>query len=157
MWSAKEAREYKDWLMSSMDGRIRRLVQMFDEPLRLDGRDHLTALGKKVSRAFKDAPFSEDSPGGRRLTNAGYALAADMGLLVALYLLRAHPGTIRWETIRKPKSEVSYNLPVLEGFANGNYLDPVGGSTAEAAAILRGQRGPDAWVRVLEFWEDGAA
>jgi len=31
-------------------------------------------------------------------------------------------------------------LPVLVGFNNGMYLDPAGGSIAEAIAVLRGDR-----------------
>jgi len=156
-WSQDEAKKYKDWLLSSIDERITNLEQAFDERPTMDPRDHVSALGKKVAKALLDAPFSEASATGRKLTNVGYALAADMGLLVARYILHRYPNSIRWERVRKPKSDLSYNLPVLEGFKNGNYLDPIAGSTAEAAAVLRGQRGPEAWVRILEFWSGKAA
>ncbi len=37
-------------------------------------------------------------------------------------------------------TDMSFNLPVLVGFNNGMYLDPAGGSIAEAIAVLRGGR-----------------
>jgi hypothetical protein len=72
-------------------------------------------------------------------------------LLVAKLLLEKCGNQIDWKTIRKPKSDLSYNLPVLEGFKN-TYLDPVGGSTAEASAILRGQRNENVWKDMYVFW-----
>jgi len=50
---------------------------------------------------------------------------------------------------------MSFNPPVLVGFNYGMYLDPVGGSTAEAIAVLRGDR--DYLVRfgILEYWGSG--
>jgi hypothetical protein len=150
-WNAKEATEYKEWLLGVLDERVAELENRLEEPCGASPADHLMALGRKAVLLLMDAPFSEDAPAGRRLTNLGYALAADMGLLVAKYLLQAFPNRLRWEIIRKPKSEISYNLPVLEGFSF-NYLEPVGGSTAEAFAILRGQRGADTWKRIYEFW-----
>ena len=155
-WSGSEAKDYKDWLLENSENRIDEMLAAFGEPLGPAPRDHLAALGEKVSIALKNAPFSEEHPSGRKLSDAGYALAADMGLLVAMYLVSKHHLKIRWETIRKPKSELSYNLPVLEGFENGNYLDPVGGSTAEASAILTGRRGHDIWAKIYTFWDDVA-
>jgi len=56
---------------------------------------------------------------------------------------------VRWEIVRKPKSDVSYNLPVLAGFGCDIY-DPVGVSVADAAALLEGRRCSDAWVKVFD-------
>lgn len=154
-WSATEAAEYRDWFLGVLETRVGELTKKLEEPCGNSPSDHLRALGEKAVLLLKKAPFSEESPTGRRLTNKGYALAADMGLLVAKYLLLQLPDKLRWETIRKPKSELSYNLPVLKGFSF-NYLDPVGGSTAEASAVLRGQRDADTWKRIYEFWVDKA-
>lgn len=154
-WNAKEATEYREWLLEVLDERVEELAKGLEEPPGASPSDHLMALGEKAAALLETAPFSEEGPTGRRLTNTGYALAADMGLLVAKYLLQELPETLRWETIRKPKSELSYNLPVLEGFSF-NYLDPVGGSTAEASAILRGERRADTWKRMYEFWVEKA-
>ena len=47
---------------------------------------------------------------------------------------------------------MSFNLPVLVGFNNGMYLDPVGGSIAEAIAVLRGDRDYRVRFGILEHW-----
>lgn len=150
-WNAKEATEYREWLLGVIDKRTEELIKKLEEPSAGTPSEHLMALGRKVTPILFDIPFSEITPSGRRLTNNGYALAADMGLMVAKYLLQKLPDKLRWETIRKPKSELSYNLPVLKGFSL-NYLEPIGGSISEASAILRNQRGPDTWKRIYEFW-----
>jgi hypothetical protein len=77
--------------------------------------------------------------------------------LTAKLLLRASAGRLRWEVVRKPKSDISYNLPVLAGFSNNLTLDPVGGSVAEATAVLVGRRSGDAWARILDFWGSRAS
>lgn len=150
-WSANEAIEYKEWLLGCLDERVQTLTVMLDERAGPTPSAHLSALGYKIAVLIKNAPFSEEGECGNKLTNQGYALAADMGLLVAKYLLSAFPNKLRWETLRKPKAELSYNLPVLKGFSS-TYLDPIGGSTAEASAVLRGKRGPDTWKRMYEDW-----
>ena len=152
-WTAQEAAEYRQWLLGVLNERIEGLVTKLEEPCGALPSDHLMALGNKVVPLITNEPFSENDPTGRKLTNMGYALAADMGLLVAYYLLKALPDKLSWEIIRKPKSELSYNLPVLQGFSF-NYLDPIGGSVAEAFAILRGQKGADIWKRIYEFWKN---
>ena len=154
-WSAKEATEYREWLLGVLDERVEELTRLLEEPTGASPSDHLMALGEKAASLLGKAPFSEDGPIGRTLTNAGYALAADMGLLVAQYLLKAAPDKLRWETVRKPKRDLSYNQPVLEGFSF-TYLDPVGGSIGEAFGILQGKREADAWKRTYEFWVEKA-
>ncbi len=151
-WSAKEAREYKEWLLSVLDERVDALMEALEELERSNPVEHLEALGLKAAAHLADVPFSEESPTWRQLTNRGYALAGDIGLLVARYLLRDAPKKLRWEVLRKPKSELAYNLPVLEGFSSNNYMDPIGGSIAEAWGILRGNKGGDIWCISYQHW-----
>ena len=150
-WNAEEATEYREWLIGVLDERVEGLKKRMKEPCGASPSDHLMALGEKSTALLMTPSFSEEGPMGRRLTNAGYALAADMGLLVAKYLFQALPDKLRWQTIRKPRSEMSYNLPVIVGFS-WTYLDPVGGSIAEAAAVVRGEKGADVWKQIYEFW-----
>lgn len=150
-WSLQEAGEYKDWLLSSLDDRVQFLVSYLDVVDDSDIENFLTEAGIQAVRLLKEDSFSEDGPRGKRLSNLGYALAADMGLLVAKLLVENHGDQIHWNIIRKPKSEMSYNLPVLTGF-KGNYLDPIGGSAAEANAILRGERDANTWKNIYVFW-----
>lgn len=154
-WSKKEAEEYKDWLISGLDERISNLLKYFDEQEEDNALDLLEKLGKKVSDKLKEAEFSEEVNGRMVLTNKGAALAADIGLLIAKYLLRDCESKIYWTIIRKPKSEMAYNLPVLEikGF---NYLDPVGGSMSEARAIINNKKSYDIWPKIYSFWKEKA-
>jgi len=83
------------------------------------------------------------------LTNIGYSLAADIGLLTARQVCSAVGEKVRWEIVKRPRSDVSYNLPVLKGFGRDSY-DPVGVSVADAVAVLSGRRSPDVWVKVFD-------
>lgn len=151
-WSAKEAREYKVWMLGVLDDRVEAMMEFLGEPTGANPAEHLAALGRRASSLLREVPFSEESPTGRQLTNAGHALAADMGLATARYLLCAAPDRISWDTVRRPKADLSYNMPVLKGFSSGVYLDPVGGSIAEACGILYGKRRGDAWRKTYEHW-----
>lgn len=158
-WSKSEAEEYRKWLVRSIDERTNALLHYFGlDADASEARDLLLRLGSLVAACIAEAEFSERQPDGTRtLTNAGHALAADAGLLTARLLLRATVGRLRWEVVRKPKSDISYNLPVLAGFSNNLTLDPVGGSVAEATAVLAGRRSGDAWARILDFWGSRAS
>jgi hypothetical protein len=94
--------------------------------------------------------FFKMQAGRRDLSGRGYALAADAGLAVARELTCRH-GTIRWQVVRRPKRDISYNLPVLVGFRHNLSLDPVGGSIAEAHGVLRGDRDEAAWQHMYEY------
>jgi hypothetical protein len=158
-WSKAEAEDYRQWLTRSIDERADALLHYFRlDASALEPRDLLLRLGTLVADRLADAEFSKLMPNGpRTLTNAGHALAADAGLVTARLLLRATAGRVRWEVVRKPKSDISYNLPVLAGFSNNLTIDPVGGSVAEAVAVLAGRRSGDAWARILDFWGSRAA
>lgn len=149
-WTRGEADEYSQWLQGSLKGRVSELLSR----LAICGDDAtevLNAAGEKVAKAIRQAPFSSQ----QRLTHRGRALAADMGLLTATFLLRDSE-QLRWEVVRRPKSDMSYNMPVLVGFNHNLPLDPVGGSIAEAAGLLRGNRGADAWTRTYSWWMERA-
>jgi hypothetical protein len=147
-WSRSEVSDYAVWLQSVMTARIRGLLGYFGAVEDSTPGSLLDALGASVAAALLREPFSED----RRLTNRGYALAADMGLLLAAALLDLHP-TLRWDVVRKPKSDVSYNLPVLVGFGAAQF-DPIQISTTQAFGILRGSKDGTTWKVLHERWSD---
>jgi hypothetical protein len=150
-WSAKQANEYRDWLISQIEHRTRALLTYFGEEYdTTKPEDMLAKLGKKVSELLCQRQFST-GPGERpQLTSQGYALAADMGLLIARLICEQYPEVVRWSVLRKPKSDMSYNIPILEGIGPVTF-DPVGGAIAEAFGILRGDRQDDAWLKVYKF------
>lgn len=156
-WSKEEADQYFEWLKENFLGRVQALLVFLgcEAITELAPREQLLKAGKRAVTELRRAPFSEPAGSGvLQLTNAGYALAADMGLLTAKILLEERP-LIDWTVVHKPKNNRSYNLPVLTGFGKLT-LDPVGGSIAEAAGILAGRRGPDAWARIWDCWSDKA-
>jgi hypothetical protein len=149
-WSSKEARFYFDWLLTVLPQRTDAVLARFGEKIDEEYEDILARIGEKFALALSQSEFSTRTPDGPKLTNQGYALAADMGLLVARFLLEECGEKIHWETLRKPKREMAYNLPVLIGF--DIYLEPVGGTIAEAYAILRGTRSGDILKKMFTFW-----
>lgn len=149
-WSRREAKAYAAWLQSSMPERVQQLLRYFGVSESISPSSLLEILGECVADALINSPFSEET----RLTNQGHALAADMGLLLADVLQREHPG-LTWDIVFKPKSDVSYNQPVLVGFG-GVTLDPIQISTTQAFSILRGAKDGTAWRQVFDYWSNQA-
>ena len=151
-WNSDEAQVYKEWLVRTMEQRIGSLrdwigIETADDPI-VD----LEEMGKDVVKLLGSPQFSQQQD--NRLTSEGFALVADMGLLVAKYLLNFGKEKLKWEVVRNPKNDMSYNLPVLTGFTSKMYLEPVGGSIAEAQAIVRGEKGADVWKAMYMFWKE---
>lgn len=151
-WTKKEATEYFNWLTKSQSVRVASLLCYLGLEERRRDRDLLLEAGRQLAARVGFHPFSfETDNGSRALTNEGYAIAGDMGLLLAEVLIDAVGGAVAWELLRTPKSDMSYNTPVLTGFGK-MHLDPVGGSIGEARGILMGVRGPGAWVKTFDAW-----
>src|SRR5262249_1430933 len=136
----------------NMNKRIASLLDFLEESVSVNNIDNdLLRIGEKVFWLLKSRSFSH----GDDLMNEGYALAADMGLLIAKLLRETCP-SVQWVVLRKPRSGMAYNLPVLSGFGSLT-LDPVGGSIAEAQAILSDKRSFDVWKNIYSFWRDKAS
>jgi hypothetical protein len=151
-WTKKEAQSYFDWLMRCIDERVATLLDVLgvQHEEDMDARGLIAETGERAAQALRDPACSESAADGTPvLTNIGYSIAADVGLLVAMQVRRAAGDKVRWEIVRKPKSDVSYNLPVLTGFGLDTY-DPVGVSVADAVAVLAGRRSSNAWVKVFD-------
>lgn len=154
-WNLQEARQYKDWQLASIDERVSFLLKFLNIPERDNQgvEEFLSEVGNKVAQYLQQKEFSKCDSEEQDLTNKGYALAADMGLLLAKLLLEECRDKIRWRVLRRPKSHASYNLPVLEGFKL-NPLEPVGGSIAEAYGILRKNKDGNIWRDSYVYWLD---
>ena len=171
-WDAKEAGEYREWLLGVMDGRVDQLVRLLGEPRGDSPSDHLMRLGTKAVPLLKRKPYSKilDRPdivtlraggedrevvhkvaGERELAEAGWSLAMDMGLLLAQYFLQAFPHA-SWHTVRKPKDHIDYNLPVLGAILSFAGLEPTRLSVVVARGILDDTKGEDGWKLVYEFY-----
>lgn len=75
-----------------------------------------------------------------------------MGLLLATILQQENPG-LMWDIVRKPKSDWSYNNPVLVGFCDGVPFDPVQISISQAFSVLAGTKDGTAWRQVFDYWD----
>lgn len=137
-WTSKEADAYKQWLVASVPARTSRLLSTLgiDQSL-AEHEVVLREAGQGFLRLVQESEFS----GGGRLTDAGYALAADMGLLVTRLLFERHASGIRWEVLKRPRTDASFNLPVIRG--PGFTFDPVAAAIANGIAVLQNRRTPD--------------
>lgn len=150
-WSKSEAEAYLNWFLNSAPKRVDNLIDFLglneaEQPASL-----LTKAQEKLEQLLVRDQFVTDLPTGKKLTNQGYALAADLGLLVARLLLKQGKGKVTWEILKKPKTDQSFNLPVLAGFG-GVHLDPIAGSIGDAAWIARHNKKPEAWRKTFDFW-----
>jgi hypothetical protein len=149
-WSVAEGRRYLIWLTSALDNRVANLLAYLGDSGKGDPGELLDRVGHKAVWVLRKPEFSRRTEDSIQLTEPGYSLAADLGLLVAKLLIESNPA-ICWKVLRRPRSEVSFNQPVLVGFGK-IHLDPVRGSVAEALRALREDAGGSAWARTFEYW-----
>ena len=152
-WSSAEAKQYFGWMLGCIDERTSSLIEYFGEHLSAGPEVLLMRLGDKVSQALQSPPFAEpeaDTP----LSNTGFALAADMGLLVARLLLADRNVGASWVLI-KAKGSIHYNQPVLRG-SNKGAFNPVFGSVTDVAYSLKNKLRIDAdrWLKSYLHWKD---
>lgn len=153
-WTKKEAQSYFDWFMGSIDHRVDGLLSFLGiDPEGMEARELLARAGQQVAQLLKQPPFTEPGEDGPDLTVQGAALAADIGILTAKLVYSATSDHTQWEILRRlGKREVSYNLPVLAGYAPGDweYYEPVGTAIAEAYGVLANRRPSTAWVEAYD-------
>lgn len=151
-WTKAEAKRYRVWIETVLETRTDALLDTLGEDLQRPFSSLLERVGSKATRLLQQPGFCRKGAGDVELTDAGYALAADLGLLVARSLLLVCRENVDWHVVEKPKSDVSYNLPVLRGSGHAS-LEPVGGSVAEVYALLRGKREPSIWCTMYSYWK----
>jgi hypothetical protein len=162
-WKRDEARMYFDWLVGQVEPRSTYLLGWLgtdDRPdhagvLRDAGREAVermrspvfTGPGTTVRVVLKGRPIDYDA--GPQLSGDGLALAADLGLLVARYLLADYEDQVRFEIGGPPKSWIWHNRPVLAGRGIDPF-DPTGASIANMYGVLRGERDGSIWARMYD-------
>lgn len=150
-WTRAEAEANLEWLKANLDARVGKLLDYLGEGDLGLTADALAHLGSRIAEELHNAQFSTESHDHVDLTNRGYALAADSGLLVAKMLIRDCNGLVQWDIVWAPKDDMSFQRPVLTGFGR-LHLDPIAGSIGEAFGVLRGKRAGDAWAKIYQFW-----
>lgn len=149
-WSNNEATVYFNWLVQVSNERTTNLMSFFND--NIDGRpnDILERLGKKVTKTLRIATFSIQVDGRHKLTNKGYALAADMGLLVAKFILEEFYPVVTWTIVNRPKTDIDYHKPVLTNIGRETY-EPIGVSISDAIGILNGTKDYDSWEKTYSY------
>ena len=127
-WSKTEAETYYEWFLQNVDVRVNNFLIFLGLDDKLAPVELLRCADTKLEEMLvNDERFSTAVPNGRKLTNEGYALAADWGLLLATLLLTEGKGKISW-TI------------------------PIAGSIADAASTLRGNEKKSTSQNAFWFW-----
>lgn len=152
-WTSDEAKLYFDWFMSVKDDRVEYLTTVFDEAFTGNIEADLKKIGQKVYETLKKEPFSSEESTGKTITNMGLAIATDMALLVSRIIISKHP-KIKWGIVKKPKSDISYQLPALFEFGKRGPVELIRVSIVNARAILRGEEKSDIWWRMFKYADD---
>ena len=163
-WTKREAKEYLAWVIGHIDERTDALLDYLGVQAASDHVGVLSDAGSRAATLLKDPTFSQPSQGpttitlkghqfeqdlGPTLTTSGYALAADLGLLVVRYLLTDFPEAIHWEVGKGPRRYVWYNRPTLV-VPGRDPFDPVGASIGQAYGILTDDRDGRIWMLMYE-------
>jgi hypothetical protein len=146
-WSVAQAKQYAAWLEAVLPDRVSSMATYFGLSPEWD-ESTLVALESLLKLELAQPPFSEAIDGRPTLTSSGYAVAADMGLLVAGLLLRS--GLTSWEIVRRPKRDVNYHQPVLNGLRDHPPFNPIWAALSPANGIVQGRRWNGGWVRIYE-------
>jgi hypothetical protein len=165
-WTMPDARRYFEWLMSVMPERVATVTRVLG--LDPDGSPDAVLLvaGEQMARILPMPGVSTEgriersvlrgheveTDTGPLVTVVGYALAADLGLLMATMLLAACPD-LHWEIVTRPKSDVDYHLPALLPFGPV-HMDPIRVSVGIAHRILDGSRPASGWRDVYHVWRE---
>jgi len=149
-WSAKEARIYYDWFISVKDYRIEYLLTVIDETLRFSPEADLKRIGETITLLLFHQPFSERKDNKLIITNMGLALVADFALLISMLIMKKND-KISWKIVKRPKRDISYNLPAMFGFPIIQHIELIGASVANAKAILAGMKTSSVWVEMYRY------
>jgi hypothetical protein len=151
-WSAKEAKLYFDWFISTKDDRVEYFLTVMDEELTNRPEEDLKRIGEKVTKLLFEPPFSEKDGNEQIITNKGLALVADLSLLISQLIILKHP-QITWKIV-KAKKDISYNLPAMFEFPMYKHIELIRGAIANAKAILRNEKTASIWVEMYTYVVD---
>lgn len=90
---------------------------------------------------------------GRELTTEGEYLAADLAMLFARCLIERDP-SLRWQVLTRPKSEVSYLLPVVMGTDERFHCDPFRVVGTIATGLVGGTGTCEDFLTALNTWTE---
>jgi hypothetical protein len=145
LWNSKQAQLYFNWFLSTKDDRVEYLFTSLDESLTKNLEEDIVRIGDKVTNLLFESPFSENEKDKVNLTNQGFALVADLSLLISKLIITKHP-QLTWKIVKRPKSDISYNLPAMFDFPIYGHIELMGGAIMSAKAILQGMKTSSIWL-----------
>ncbi len=148
-WTSTESKLYLDWLLSVWQQRIEAFLSFVE--VETQSVSQLQTIDERVLNALSKAEFRIAVSTGYHLSESGRSISADFGLCFASLLIAASHNTIQWDIVRKPKTDVSYNLPVLVGFGP-IHLDPIRSSISHYNWIIAGNPPKNSWKQAFDFW-----
>jgi hypothetical protein len=168
-WTKRETRTYFDWFLTELAVGAARVREFLGVDRHSDAEQQLQEAGERLAGLLPDPAFSEPSrqeqatlrghqiafESGPLLTEMGASLAIDVGCLMAELLQREMPW-LQWEIIRRPPSDVSFNLPVLSGFKAGRF-DPMLIGMNLGHRVLAGKGRPTEWRDTYRWWRADSA
>lgn len=148
-WSLKEAKEYFNWFLSVKDERAAQYL----EYLSIERSElNLEVLCERIYETLNNEEFSfKDDGDVLKLTNAGYAFAADTSIVLSDYIVNKYKGEVYWDIVKKPKSDISYHLPALFGFKKLPYVELMRASVSNYVSLWRGKETSNIWKRMVDL------
>ena len=118
-WNKLEAKKYFDWFIKIKSDRIGFLLGFLNYRISGDIYKDISEISKKINHFIFSPNFHYlDKTGRKRLNGYGLSIATDFGLFIASLLQKENP-SLEWKIGIGHKTYHSYNLPVLNGFSNG--------------------------------------
>ena len=174
-WTTQEARTYFNWFIAQIPERLKMLrtlaVDLGVSETSLDlTPESMPALGfllgSMTSKRIKDVaetlsereaqpewmrPYLEDWT----LSQETLSVCVDCGIYFAEALRLRHP-KLKWDFVRRGKSNIEFHQPVLVPFPHGVELNPVSIMTVVAFGHTRGKPAAARLPEVYHVWESKA-
>ena len=142
--SKKDALAHFKWRMSEKEIRVAGLLSYFEEKLTGNSEDDFERIGLKINDEIKKEEFSFIENEVMKLTNLGYTIGYDAGLLMAQLLIADTNGKVSWALAKLAPRDIDFNRPVLIGF---------GMVTSDPCRIGINLARSDGWRNVYQNWK----
>jgi len=168
--TTQEAKQIFDWHIEQLSKRINVLKEAFyfttnknDDVLNLSPSS-LIPLWEWYKSRIKIEPITQEEleqlnklPKWAIPTGSGWkpdlgtvALALDISLYLAEVLLRQFP-SLRWSLLTKPKSNINYNHPVIQGFKKNLHFEPTSVVLNLTFSVIRKNKSGNL-LNIYEAW-----
>lgn len=135
-WSSKEAKLYFQWFLENKLHRIDNLHDFLNINSTVSIDDLIAKIIERQDVVKENFTQIDSSRNELILNNQGYAFFHDFGVFFGEQIVSLR-SDIRWGIMKLPKSDLSYNLPVIIGYESiPKYFDPIRLSIVNWIGIL---------------------